>query len=90
MSAPTQPAILEFPTNRPIGATDAAADLFGNADAGSDAGGNTPRLCRTCASATTEPGHREMYRLRYRNCEHKPAFVFVPGNGTCARWAAKN
>ncbi len=50
----------------------------------------TSQQCRHCRHATTAPGHREMYRLGYRNCAHKPNHVFVPGHGTCGKWEAKD
>jgi hypothetical protein len=50
-------------------------------------------ICRTCAHSTTAPGHQSMYRLGYRNCAHKPDYVFVPGGMKCnlnpIRWMAK-
>lgn len=49
----------------------------------------TDRICRNCRHATTEPGHREHYRLGLRNCEHKPNHHFVTGHHTCSKWAQK-
>jgi hypothetical protein len=50
-------------------------------------------ICRDCKHATTAPGHEKMYRLGYRNCEHKPAHVFVPGHQKCTlnppKWEQK-
>lgn len=49
--------------------------------------------CHTCKHATTKPGHEKMYARGYRNCAHKPDYVFVPGGMACnlqpIRWEQK-
>jgi hypothetical protein len=47
------------------------------------------QTCRTCANATTKPGHTQHYKVGLRNCFHLPAFRFVSGHHTCNRWTAK-
>ena len=49
--------------------------------------------CRDCKHANTKPGHIQMYARGYRNCTHKPDYVFVPGNQQCifnpSKWEKK-
>lgn len=49
---------------------------------------STDRVCRTCAKATTAPGHTRHYKLGLRNCRHLPEWRFVSGHHFCERWAA--
>jgi hypothetical protein len=47
------------------------------------------RICRHCQHATTEPGHRQHYRVGLRNCEKLPEHIFIGGNHTCDKWTEK-
>jgi hypothetical protein len=44
------------------------------------------RQCGTCQHKTTDPGHREHYKVGLRNCALLPSWKFVTAKHTCPAW----